>query len=290
MDRDKRNQVEARRLRLLAEYQAGRTDEAEFRTAAETLRYVDADGILWALGCQSGMWYRHEDGGWKCDETVGAGDETPLPVGGGTAHGAILPIPLRSVFLAAAALLIFAALLALPAVGAPPLVGPLAAPSPRPPLSGDSDEPSSGTQGTIRGTVTDYSTGRPGQAVSVVVSGFAPVKTDDKGQYSVSGLAAGQYAVSLDLGGQGTPAQGDVYVLVDGQNSTSVNLGFYSGSMPVEATPVVTPAAQPETPPELPESGAASPHLTLTLLLGGVGLLLLVTGLAIHPRQDRERI
>ena len=206
---------------------------------------------------------------------------------------------MRTTCLVAAALAILASLSTLPVAGAPPSVGPQPAPSPRPPLSEDDDSRDDGTRGAVEGTITDYSTGRPGQGVSVVVSGFQAVKTDDKGHFSVSGLTAGQYSVVVAPGAMGTPAQGAVYVLVDGRNSVSVNLGYYSGNTPVVATVVATPASTEETvatpqpqseePAVLPESGSASHHTALTLVLGTTGVILLLAGLAVNPRQDAER-
>lgn len=208
-------------------------------------------------------------------------------------------VVLRATCLVCAVVAILASLSTLPVAGAPPSMGPQAAPSPRPPLSSGKDsQGDSDRRGSVDGIVTDYSTGRPGQGISVVVSGFQAVKTDDKGHFSVSGLAAGQYSVVVAPGAMGTPAQGAVYVLVDGRNSVSVNLGYYSGNTPVVAAVVATPASivaeatqetESEKPAVLPESGSASHHTALTLVLGTTGLILLLAGIVVRPRPDAER-
>ncbi len=190
-------------------------------------------------------------------------------------------------------------LLVIPLSRASPGNLPLPAPSPRPPIGGggggggggdDGDGGGGGGGGggsvsAIYGTVIDLSSSRPGAAIEVLING-AIVRTDTDGRYSVTGLNAGTYTVSLQLYGQGTPAQEAVSVTLDGINSQIVDLDFYSQTPPtdtpqptVRATPTTTrqvTVAPRATPVALPPSGG--PANNRPLLVIGLGLLLAVTG------------
>jgi hypothetical protein len=237
-----------------------------------------------------GARYRSEAGAELSPDLAGEyptapGRETPSGKagrpGGAASHriASLLSVPAKSLLMAGAMLVAILALLALPAVGAPPASGPAIAPSPRPPLGGQGSGgggggDGDGATGAIVGTIMDLSTGRPGEAIQVAVSGYPPVHTDSRGRYSITGLPAAEYLVSMQLDGQATPARGPVFVLVDGWSSTTVDLAYYSQGQPL---PAETP--QPEMaapPPDLPQSGAPIGHgplaiaaLGLVLTLGG---------------------
>jgi hypothetical protein len=291
---------------LLRDFQSGIITEAAFISSAADLHFQDSQGHYWALGLQTGTWYYHDGQTWcPANPRQSAGLDTrffcknlvssvlfrqlpndePPPAARARAEalargGHWLTIPAKSVLVAGIAFLTVLALVVLPAGGAPPLSGPAFAPSPRPPLGeessgggGDGDGP----QGAITGTVKDLSTGQPGEGIEVVVSGFPPVRTDSNGYYSITGLAAAEYPVSLKLNGQGTPAQGTVYAVVDGQNSTTVDLAYYSQAPPSAAgTPQAKTTPQPPPPPDLPKSGASAAYEVLAIV--GIGLLLALTG------------
>lgn len=214
--------------------------------------------------------------------------------GGAASHriASLLSVPAKSLLMAGAMFVAILALLALPAVGAPPASGPAIAPSPRPPLGGQGSGgggggggDGGGATGAIVGTVTDLSTGGPGEGIEVAVSGYPPVRTDSHGRYSITGLPAAEYTVSMQLGGQGTPARGPVFVIVDGWSSTTVDLAYYSQGQPLPAeTPQPEMAGQPDQatapPPDLPQSGApAGPE---PLAVAGLGLVLTLAGGALR--------
>ncbi|MFQ5577255.1 MAG: carboxypeptidase-like regulatory domain-containing protein, partial [Anaerolineae bacterium] len=92
---------------------------------------------------------------------------------------------------------------------------------------GGEDSKSTGAESQIAGTVTDLSTGKAGAGITVRVN-QVDVTTDSFGDYSLSGLAAGEYQVSLVLAGDAVPAQEPVTVTVDGVNRVIVNLDYYS--------------------------------------------------------------
>jgi hypothetical protein len=140
------------------------------------------------------------------------------------------------------------------------------------------------------------STGQPAAGVQISVNGRI-VWSDAAGSYSITGLPAGEYSVVLQLQGQGIPAQGPVFVTVDGQHSVTVNLTYYSqlqplptdtpqplpvipaavttpGTLPLAATPgTLPPAATPDT---LPPAGAPIAHRPLVMI--GFGFLLTLVG------------
>ena len=121
------------------------------------------------------------------------------------------------------------------------------------------------SQSVIVGTVTDLRTGQPAPGVVVVVDGHGATYTDDQGRYQATGLAAAEYAVSVGLDGQGRAAQGPVFVVVDGQNSLTLDLAYYSQ---VELPPAVPP-------PHLPPNGAAPGPVPLVSAALGLALTLL---------------
>jgi hypothetical protein len=305
--------LEARYQALLRDLQIGRIDQAAFISAADDLYFQDGAGRCWAIGLQSGEWYYHDGQAWwpadprqakplpgasdqrqpgagyqpeaEAEHSPDPADERPTLPGrpsGAASHrmASLLAIPAKSLLMAGAIFIAILALLALPAVGAPPASGPAIAPSPRPPLGGQGSGggggggDGDGTTGAIVGTVTDLSTGGPGQAIQVAVSGYPPVRTDSQGRYSITGLPAAEYSVSMQLDGQATPARGPVFVLVDGWSSTTVDLAYYSQGQPL---PAETP--QPEVaapPPDLPQSGA--PAGRRPLAVAGLGLVLSLAG------------
>ena len=94
--------------------------------------------------------------------------------------------------------------------------------------------------GQIIGAVEDLSTGNPGAGVTVRINDVG-VKTDTQGKYSLSGLEAGEYIVTMALQDSAEPAQDPVAVTLDGKSSVTVNLAFYS--VPPETGAVVTPVS-----------------------------------------------
>jgi hypothetical protein len=124
-----------------------------------------------------------------------------------------------------------------------------------------------GPTGEIRGVVTDLTTGQPAGGVEVSVNGGI-VRTDGQGKYSVTGLAAGNYTVQLNLSGPGSSVQGPQIVQLPSGGLAIVDLQFVTGSAPAPA-PAVQPTATPqvaipdaptaESPPELPDAGGAMP-------------------------------
>jgi len=118
--------------------------------------------------------------------------------------------------------------------------------------------------------VSDLSRGQPGAGLPVSING-AIVTTDGDGRYSITGLLAGEYSVVLQLPGEWWPAQDPISVHLDGQNSVTVDLAYYSQSPPT-ATPL--PPSTPLPPILLPETGASSGGWFLI----AAGLLLAVGG------------
>jgi hypothetical protein len=195
-----------------------------------------------------------------------------------------LTIPTRSLLVVGFAFVLFLAALALPAGGAPPRSGPAVAPSPRPPIGaassggGDGGDGDSQTQAAIVGTITDLSTSQPGAGIEVSVSGLPPVQSDSQGRYSVTGLAAAEYTVSLQLHDQGTPAQGPVFVILDGTSATTVDLAYHSQVPAAPSDAQLAPETSP--PPDLPQSGA--PISRPPLIAITAGLLILSIGWALR--------
>jgi len=126
---------------------------------------------------------------------------------------------------------------------------------------GDNDDTSSSSSntGTIVGQVTDLSTGQPGAGVTVRLNDIE-VQTDAQGKYSLSGLGAGVFVVSLVLEGDAVSAQDPIIVTVDGATETTVDLDYYSdpSQAAATATPTTEPAAATATPTVLPTPVAAT--------------------------------
>ena len=283
--------MEQRYQQLRAGLAAGKLDQAAFALAADRLQFQDAWGRSWMIGAQSGAWYCYDGQAWipadprqalaYLHEPAGPEPAGPAsrPVQPARSHR---PMVLASAVLVAALALLLWPLLVMPVSGAPP-AGPLPAPSPRPPLdegggSGGAGGGSGGAggapQSAIFGTVTDLSSGLPAAGVEVSVSG-AVVRTDSDGSYAITGMSAGSYTVAPQLQGQGQPAQGPVYVYLDGVDRATVDLGYYSRPQPTD-TPQAVAAANPARPPAaLPAAGGAWPARPLLLLGLGLGLVLL---------------
>lgn len=190
-------------------------------------------------------------------------------------HTTLFAIPTKSM-LVASAVFVFLALLALLVGCSLPFSEPPPAPSPSPTLDRGTPDGDS-TQSAISGTVTNLSSGQPGAGIEVSVSGFPSARTDSKGHYSVTGLSAGEYSVALKLHGQGTSAQGAVFVNVDGQNSVTIDLAYYNQPQPLPTDtpqPEVVAAATPL--PRLPVSGKPVGYGPLAIV--GLGFLLTLVG------------
>lgn len=215
----------------------------------------------------------------------------------------LVATPAKSLLAAGVIFMLILAVIALPVGGAPPDSGPLAQPSPRPPISGASDsggggggdkgDESNAGQGAIVGVVTDLSSGAPAAGVLVSISGYPPVSTDKDGRYSVSDLPAGQYTVALALSGQGQATQGPVFVSLDGQNRVTIDLTYSSRPqlLPTDTPQAVAMAAPPPAaaaapPREMPGSGApAGPE---PLIIAGLGLVLVLVGGALRLGSKRR--
>ncbi len=284
---------EQRYQTLLRDFQAGKMGEAAFMSAVDGLGFRDGRGRCWMVGAQTGDWYYYDDRGqtWQqADprrEALGgeAHDRGAAPTRSGQhrAFGTLLTMALAVALFAAVVVLSV-----LPVSSASPSLGPVAVPSPRPTLesngggSGGGDGRSGeGMEGAIVGKVTDLSTGQaPGRAVEVLIN-ESTVTTDPEGRYSITGLRAGQYTVTLVLRGEERPAQAPVAVSVDGQNTVTVDLDYYSQPQPVptDTPPAVAIAATPV--PELPEAGAPTRHNS-PLVVATLGLVLTLLGGALR--------
>jgi hypothetical protein len=304
--------LEQRYRALVADYRAGRIDRATFVAAADDLHFRDASGRCWAIGLETGEWYCHDGQTWQpgdpsAAERPAVPDREP-PTWPGASPAALrvrslVATPAKSLLAAGVIFMLVAAVLALPAGGAPPDSGPAAQPSPRPPLGGasadgghggsDGDKGDAG-QGAIVGTVTDLSSGGPAAGVLVSVSGYPPVSTDKDGRFSVSNLPAGQYTVALVLSGQGQASQGPVFVSLDGQNRVTIDMTYSSRpqQLPTDTPQAAAMGAPPKTsaqpppgtvaaePREMPNSGA--PAGPVPLIIAGLGLVLVLVGGALR--------
>ncbi len=272
-------ELEYRYQALVSDFQAAKISQVEFEAALDKLQFQDNQGRHWMIGTQSGNWYYYTGQTWQ------RGNPRQIqPLKHSRPQSRTRSKSIRGW---ASLAMIFVALLLLPlwvlsVSGAPPAGMPPPAPSPRPPLdSGDSDGEASGSHSSINGIVTDLSTNQPGAGIEVSISGQI-VRTDTNGSYSITGLNPGIYAVSPELYGQGTPAQGPVSVVLDGVHSQTVDLGFYTQSPPLPTdTPI--PTTQPTstvspktTPIALPPAGAPISHRPLVIV--GIGLFLVATG------------
>jgi hypothetical protein len=275
---------------LLSDFRAGRMSLAAFEAGVDRLGFQDEAGRYWQIGAQSGAWYFYDGQQWQR-----ATPPRPLVTSNGFSRAerteaVATSRPFVGVLLATFVILLLLPLLVLPGVGASPPTGPLADPSPRPPLDDGSGGGGGGGGGgseaarsAILGKLTDLTTNQPGAGLEVSVSG-AIVRTDTDGSYSITGLHAGQYTVYPALEThQGTAAQGPVFVNLDGRNNAIVDLAYYSsGAAPTDtpqAAAVIAPVTTPspaKAPPLLPESGG--PAQVQPLVLIWAGLLLLAAG------------
>ena len=287
--------------------EAGRVDEAPFVSAVDALSFQDDGGRYWMLGLHSGQWYYYEDQRWQQadsgqarqallgwvepdvnDDVRSPGwmappESAPAPGVGYLDLARLATLPLKAALVMSFAVMVVLALV-WPVGGAPP-AGPMAAPSPRPPLDGGSGGGDGGgggsggggnggssASGAILGQVTDLSTQQPGAGLEVSV-GEQIVRTDTDGSYSITGLAAGAYAVQVIPAGLGTPAHGPITVSVDGLRSVRVDLNYYSQAAPIPTnTPPVVAAAV--SPPALPPSGASKNHVPPLVICLGLALVL----------------
>ena len=294
---------EQRYQTLLRDFQAGKIGEAAFMSAVDGLGFRDDRGRYWMVGTQTGDWYYYDEQGQTWRQ---ADPRREALVGEAHGRGAAparsgqrrrrptFPSPANRTFgtllTMALAVALFAAVVvlsALPVSSAPSSLGPVAVPSPRPTLdsdgggSGGGDGGGEGMEGAIVGKVTDLSTGQaPGRAVEVLIN-ESTVTTDPEGRYSLTGLEAGQYTVTLVLRGEERAAQAPVVVSVDGRSTVTVDLDYYSQPQPVptDTPPAVAIAATPV--PELPEAGAPTRHNS-PLVVATLGLVLTLLGGALR--------
>lgn len=145
--------------------------------------------------------------------------------------------------------------------------------TPAPPSSGDhSGGTPAAAPGRITGTVIDLTTGAPAPGIAVIV-GDLVVTTDANGNYDRSNLPPGSYSVALALaGGQGTPEQGQLTIVLAAGATVVQHLAFRSPPLAAPSpTDVVMPASLPQT--GAPVSGSG------LVIAFGIGLIALGLGL-----------
>ncbi|MCL4295502.1 MAG: carboxypeptidase regulatory-like domain-containing protein [Anaerolineae bacterium] len=255
---------------------SGQIDAAAFTAALDRLGFHDSQGRYWQIGAQSGAWYYYD---LQTAIWIQANPSTTRPRGGRLSAKSILITNL-----AAALLLVW---LVWPVEGAPVPYQLGDSPLPTPTLATLLDTTGASSNSTLSGTLTDLSSGRPGAGIEVVV-GEAVARTDENGNFALSGLEAGTYVVSPRLEGQGTPAQGPLFVNLDGQSQAIVNLAYYSQAQPlptdtpqagVSNVPAPLPTPPPAaTPPALPTAGGPGMPQHQPLMLVGLGLVLMALG------------
>jgi hypothetical protein len=273
--------LEARYQTLTHQLQTGHINQATFETALDQLKFYDAAGRCWMIGAQTGDWYVYDGHSWQ------QGDPRTAELPARRILPAInkLKLPQVAAVVLMMAGILLLSLLILPVSQASPGELPLLAPSPRPPLPEDGGDKDRGSErSAIYGTITDLSRRLPAAGVEVLVNG-AVVRTDTDGSYSITGLNAGAYVVSVELHGQGEPVQGPVHVVLDGNHHATVDLDFYSQPAPTDTpqptlpAPTVSPAA---TPADLPDSGAPIGFHPPTIF--GLGLLFVITGVILYNK------
>jgi hypothetical protein len=253
---------------------SGQIDAAAFTAALDRLGFHDSQGRYWQIGAQSGAWYYY-------DSQTGSWQQADPPISR-RKRGALSARSILITNLAAALLLVW---LVWPVGGAPLANRQLASPSPTPTIATLLDVTGASSKSTISGTLTDLTNGRPGAGIEVAV-GETVARTDENGQFALSGLEAGTYVVSPRLEGQGTPAQGPLFINLDGQSQAIVNLAYYSQAQPLPTDtpqaalsnvplPTPPPAA---TPLALPTAGAPGVPHHQPLIVVGLGLVLMAIG------------
>ena len=144
-------------------------------------------------------------------------------------------------------------------------------PTPKPSGGGGGSQPA--TMGSIAGQVIDLSTGLPGVGVTVRINDV-DIVTDKDGRYSLSGLNADEYLVSLVLTGDAVSAQEPVNVHIAG-NDVSLDLRYYSvppvGGV-VTTTAIITTTGALPAPAFLPETGGLLS--TWGIVIVGLGILI----------------
>jgi len=156
---------------------------------------------------------------------------------------------------------------------------PTATPSPPDGGSGGSGGNTAPTS-HIRGTVTDLSTNQPGAGIVVQINDVQ-VTTDSNGQYSLSGVAAGTYTVSLVLPGEFKSAQDPVTVQVDGTNDAVVDLGYYSAPQTAAITETMVSTGTLSAPQTLPETGGNNGGTWFAV----AGMLFILGGIALRRKS-----
>jgi hypothetical protein len=292
------SQFEQNYRRLLEDAQAGKISQEALAAALDALQFQDEQGCRWVMGTQNQTWYYHNGQSWQTGNPHRFQKVVLSEIPGGR-QPKVSDFRRVGFALLSLIVLILLPLFVLPMAGAAPGNLPSLAPSPRPPLS-DGGKDGGGGGGVTApnyGTITDLRTNLPGAGVEVSINGRI-VRTDTVGRYSITGLQAGNYTVNPELRGQGTCAQTPVSVYVDGINSITVDLGFYSGPPPtatpqpsptVTLTPRPTATISPQaSPTAMPPSGGVIEDrpvviIGLGLLLVGWGWVLSKKGLVFKP-------
>lgn len=276
---------------LRRDFEAGRIDAAVFAHAVDRLGFQDGEGRYWQMGIQSGAWYCYDGQQWQPADPWTMLSPVPVPE--------LRPkrgwLSVRSTLITTLVSLLILAWLVGPVAGAPFIpeamqTSPVPTPTIAPLMGNNSGEPT----GAISGSVVDLSSGQPGVNIGIAI-GEAVVHSDTNGNFSLTGLDAGTYKVSPLLDGQGTPAQGPVFVNLDGQSNAIVNLAYYSQTQPLPTdtpqviateTVIVATPAPAATPPALPAAGAPANNLPLALAGLGLGLTLIGLMLKTFPLSE----
>lgn len=279
------SQFEQDYRRLLDDAQAGKISQEALAAALDALQFQDEQGCRWIMGAQNETWYYHNGQSWQTGNPYRFQKVvlSEIPVGRQPRVSGFHRIALALLSLL---IMVLLPLFVLPMAGAAPGNLPSLAPSPRPPLSdGKKGGEGGGFTGAIYGTITDLSTNLPGAGIEISINGQI-VRTDGAGRYSITGLHAGNYTVTPEMRGQGTPAQTPVSVYVDGINSITVDLGYYSGPPPTatpQPSPTFTPTPRPAatispqaSPTAMPPSGGVIEDRSVVII--GLGLLLVGWG------------
>lgn len=114
------------------------------------------------------------------------------------------------------------------------------------PDSGSDNDSSSSPSSEIIGQVIDASTGSPGAGVTVRLNDIE-VRTDTQGKYSLSGLSAGEFVLTLVLEGGAVMVGEPVVVSVDGRTNVTADLQYYSNPADAQTAPPPAEAADNAT-------------------------------------------